>query len=277
MTTSTVPLRRAISGVRAYVRHLWNRREFAFHLALGNVKARNASTTLGLIWWVINPLLLGGIYALVFGVILDIQRGEENYIAYLLAGMFAFYYTRSVMVGAVNSIIQNARLLANLPFPRLVLPGSALIESAVGFVASLGIYYLIVGPIDGVWPGSTVWWLLPAFLLHTLFSFGLGALVARLAVPFRDLNNLVPYVLRLWLYVSPVIWPVTFLENARPGIQQVLEWNPLFPILAVYRHALMGQTLTGGDVVVASTWSVLLFLFGVGLFVRNEGRMTRYI
>ena len=278
MATNTVPLRRVLPAAGTYVRDLWNRREFAWYLALGNLKARNASTTLGLVWWVLNPLLLGGIYGLVFGVILDVRRGVDDYIAYLLAGIFPFYYVRSAMTGGVNSIIGNTKLIANLRFPRMILPFSALVESAVGFVASLAVFYAIAGPLQGVWPGRSVVWLLPAFIIITVFNLGMSALVARIAVPFRDVNNLVPYLARLWLYLSPVIYPVTFLEqNLSGSLEIVLKANPLFPILAMFRHALMGLPMGRDDVVLATAWAVATMIIGVGLFVRYESRMTRYL
>lgn len=269
-------LSRTIPAVRAYGIELWQRREFAVYLALGNLRARNASTSLGLLWWVVNPLLLGGIYLLVFGGIMKISRGED-YVGYLLAGMFAFYYTRSTMVGSVNSILTNTKMLANLRFPRLVLPMSAMIESAVGFGAALLVYFPIVGLTDGVWPGATLVWIVPTLVIHSVFNFGLAALAARVAIPYRDVNNLVPYFLRLWLYLSPIIYPLSFLEDLGSGFRTAVEVNPLFPILTMYRHALMGQALSGDQVLYASTWAVAVFLLGVALFVRSEARMTRYL
>ena len=245
---------------------------------VGNLKARNASTALGLVWWVLNPLLLGGIYGLVFGVILDVRRGTDDYIAYLLAGIFPFYYVRSAMTGGVNSIIGNTKLIANLRFPRMILPMSALVESAVGFTASLAVFYAIVGPLQGVWPSSSLVWLLPAFAIITVFNLGMSALVARIAVPFRDVNNLVPYFARLWLYLSPIIYPVTFLEqNLTGGLEVALKANPLFPMLAMFRHALMGLPMTAGEVVAATAWAFVMMFAGVALFVRYESRMTRYL
>lgn len=270
-------LSRTIPAARRYVQDLWQRREFAFYLAFGNLRARNASTTLGLMWWVLNPLLLGAIYGLVFGVILKVSRGTEDYVAYLLAGMFVFYYTRSALVGAVNSILTNTKLLANLRFPRLVLPFSALVESAVGFASSLAAFFFIVGPLSGVWPTWSLVWLAPAFVIHTVFNFGLAALVARVAVPFRDVNNLVPYFLRLWLYLSPIIYPVSRLENVGGALQGILAFNPLFPILAMYRHALIGTEFSLSDVGASALWAVVVLLVGAAVFIRSESRMTRYL
>ncbi|MGH8916075.1 MAG: ABC transporter permease, partial [Acidimicrobiia bacterium] len=214
--------------LRTYFTDLWNRREFAWFLAMGNLKARNASTALGLFWWVLNPLLLGLVYFFVFGVLFGGSSRPPDYIAYLLSGMFVFHFTHQSMTGGANAILQNSKLLANLKFPRLVLLASSLIESAVGFLASLLVFYAISWPAVGIHPSRYTFLLLLVFPIQILFNLGLSAMVARLAVPFRDINNLIPYVNRLWLYLSPIIWPLTFLDNASPTLRSLVELNPMF-------------------------------------------------
>jgi teichoic acid transport system permease protein len=280
MAAPTSTLRRAFPAFRRYVRDLWSRREFAWYLAMGNLKARNASTALGLLWWVLNPLLLGAVYGLVFGVLFpsDTRRGIPDFIPYLLAGMFPFYFTRSALTGGVTSIVSNSRLLANLHFPRMVLPLAALIESFVGFLASLSVFYLIVGTTDQVWPQHTIVWLVPIIVIHIVFNIGLSTLVARVAVPFRDLNNLVPYVIRLWLYLSPIIYPPSFIDNGPAWIGKALELNPLYPMLAMYRHALLGYEVDKSIMLSRSALAaVVMCVIGVTAFIRYEGKMAKYL
>ena len=273
-TTSSNPGSTA-AAIRNYLADLWDRREFAWFLALGNLHSRNASTTLGLLWWVLNPLLLGAVYGFVFGFVLQVSRGVDAYVAYLLSGMFAFYFTRSAMVGGANSIIGNRPLIINLRFPRLILPFSALIEATVGFLASLVAFYLIAGPIDGVWPTASIVWLAPAVAIHIVFNFGLAAIAARIAVPFRDVNNLLPYLLRLWLYLSPIIYTVDFVNSLGEPLTSIYRFNPLFPILAIYRSALLGYDLNPSDLLLASGWAVGIAVIAMALFVKYESRMAR--
>jgi teichoic acid transport system permease protein len=287
MADAKTSQQRIFPAARTYITELWNRREFAWYLAMGNLKARNASTTLGLLWWVINPLLLGGVYWLVFGVLFDrgtleLTRETSEYdlpfIAYLLSGMFPFFFTQSAMTGGVNSIVSNTKLLANLHFPRLILPIAALTESFVGFVASLGVFFMIVGPIAGIWPGVWTLWLPLVILVHLVFNFGLSTIVARIAVPFRDLNNLVPYFTRLWLYLSPVIYEASFVEGRGEAVEAVFRLNPLFSILELYRHALTGVDIDfAANLVTASAWAIAAAVIGVFWFVKYEGKMARYL
>ncbi|HEY6629361.1 MAG TPA: ABC transporter permease [Acidimicrobiia bacterium] len=266
--------------LRTYLTDLWGRREFAWFLAMGNLKARNASTALGLIWWVLNPLLLGLVYFFVFGVLFAGSSRPPDYIAYLLSGMFVFYFTSQSMTGGANAILQNAKLLANLKFPRMVLLISSTIESIVGFLASLLVYFAIVWPITGIHPTRYTLLLVVIFPVQVLFNVGLSAIVARMAVPFRDINNFIPYINRIWLYLSPIIWQLSFLDNASPAIKTVVEINPMFHIIELYRAALIGHpnyVFDINDLWVALAWAVVVFVVGVAGFIRYETRMVRYL
>ncbi len=266
-----------VRRVRGYLRDLWARREFAWYLAMGNFKARNASTALGLFWWVLNPLLLGLVYFLVFGIIFAGDSRPDDYVAYLLAGMFAFHFTHQSMTGGANSILQNSKLLVNLKFPRMILLVSAIIESGIGFLASLVAFFAIAIPAVGIWPSLSMIWILAILPIHIMMNLGLAALVARMAVPFRDINNFLPYATRLWLYLSPIIWPLSFLDSAGETLNFVVRLNPMFHLIAMYRTALMGAPLEPGALLVSGVWAVALLLLGAGLFVTYENKMVRYL
>jgi teichoic acid transport system permease protein len=268
-----------------YVKELWRRREFIWFLAMGNFKARNASTALGLFWWVLNPVLLSLVYWFVFGLIFPGARD----IIYLMAGMFAFHFTAQSMTGGANAILQNSKLLTNLKFPRLILPLANMIEALVGFVVSLGILVALQVVLRGFVPGLSVLLLLAIVPLHVLFNLGLASLAARLAVPFRDINNFIPYLTRIWLYLSPIIWPLRFLESDRAAsFVQFAELNPMFSLISVYRAALTALVDEDGAVVGPNPfdlamlgsfaiWAVVIGLIGIGLFVRYEGKIARHL
>lgn len=259
------------------MRDLWRRREFAVYLGLGNLKARNASTAFGLAWWVLNPLLLGGVYFLVFGIIFGGRR-PEGFLAYLLSGIFVFHFTAQSMTGGANSILQNSKLLANLRFPRLILPIAALIESLVGFMASLVVFYMITLPLGQATLDYRLIYLPGIIALQLLFNLGLACLTARLAVPFRDINNLVPYINRIWLYLSPIIWPLSLLEqDASETLQRLVKLNPMFHIISLYRSALFGNPIVLDDLVWSAASAVVVGVVGTALFIRYEGHIVRYL
>lgn len=257
----------------AYGKELWRRREFIWFMAMGNFKARNASTALGLFWWVLNPLLLSLVYWFVFGFIL----GSRD-IIYLMSGMFVFHFTAQALTGGANAILQNSKLLTNLRFPRLVLPLANLLEGLLGFSVSLGVLLVAQAVRDVYVPTSSLVILLAIVPLHFIFNLGLSSIAGRLAVPFRDINNFIPYVNRIWLYLSPIIWELGLLETeSAENLAQFAEWNPLFQIIAVYRSALIGSEFQMDNLVNSAIWALAVGLIGVSLFVRYEGKIARHL
>src|SRR5690606_12744606 len=114
-------------------------------------------------------------------------------------------------------------------------------------------------------------------VVHLVFNLGLGCLTARLAVPFRDINNLLPYVNRIWLYVTPIIWPLSFMDSVSPALQTVIRLNPMYDIVGVYRSILFGAPLVMDQVLGALAWSAVVGSIGVALFVRHEGHIVRHL
>ena len=270
--TKPLPVAR-LRRLRAYGADLWSRREFAWFMAMGNLKAKNASTAFGLLWWVINPLLLGLVYYLVFGVIFP---GERD-LGYLMTGMFVFHFTSQSMTGGANAILQNSKLLVNLRFPRLVLPLANLAESGVGFLASLIVLYVLAVPAGSVVSLRQLPWFLVIAPIHVLFNLGLSALTARLAVPFRDINNITPYVTRLWLYLSPIIWPLSFLDKLSDSQRLAVEFNPMYWMINAYRAALLGSEFELAAFGWSALFAALIGVSGIALFVKYENRIVRYL
>jgi teichoic acid transport system permease protein len=276
----SLPASGRVGRALEYLHDLWRRREFALALGLGNLKARNASTSLGLFWWVLNPMLLGGVYFLVFGLLFSTAR-PGDFLVYLLSGIFPFHFTSQSMTGGANSIIQNSKLLANLRFPRLILPISTLIEALVGFLASLlvlGIVVLIAGIATGASYLSYRIAYLPIIIaIHLVFNLGLSTVTARLAVPFRDINNLIPYINRIWLYLTPIIWPLEFLEDVDPTIQTLVQLNPMYGLVGLYRSAFLSYPFDMDHIIGAIVWAAVVGVLGVTAFVKYEGHMVRYL
>jgi teichoic acid transport system permease protein len=266
--------RRMLLAAQSYVTTLWDRREFAWYMAMGNLRSRNATTALGLLWWVLNPILMGMVYFVVFGLILDISRD----LAYLLSGIFVFYYTTTSMTTGANSIIQNRAILVNLHFPRLILPITAVIEAGVGFLVSIPALYLIIGPIEGIWPPRRFLILFPIiFVIQTVFNLGLAAMTARITVPFRDINNVIPHLLRIWFYLSPILYTAGQFGSLPSWAVKLYNLNPLVPILSVYRSALLGYKLETADLIFAAIWAFGFAAIAITVFVKYEGKMARYL
>ena len=253
-------------------------------LALGNVAAQTADTRLGLLWWIVNPLLLSLIYFLVFGVILGGRRGNPEFLAYLIVGVFSFRFLSQTMAKSANLITGNSKLITSVRMPRLLFPIAATIEAAVGFAVGVAVFFLLVMPFRGITP---TWWtlLLPVpFILQFLFALGVGALTARFVVRVRDVANLVPHITRLWFYLSPVLWPLDKLDDLASSeldfLLPILFANPMFAILSLYRTALLGPDLAPFEplmLVTAIAWTAYMLIVGTRSFVRHEEDLARYL
>jgi len=271
---------------RDYLASMWARREFAYNLASGQFRAQHMDTLLGNLWQLINPILLIGIYYLVFGYLLGTLASPANdfrpanYIGFLSVGVFVYsYLQRSISAGA-SSIIGNLGLIRSLQFPRAVLPASTVIKEVLGFGSSL-VVMLTVMLVSG--EGIAVDWLLfpVVFVLMTMFSFGGSLVTARLTEAVRDVRNLLPFVFRLGFYVSGILYDVTRFTEGRPRLQ-ALEWlfllNPFYVYLSLTREALM--TTFGYDDIVwlwvaGVAWAVIALAGGLRYFLGAEKRYGR--
>lgn len=263
-----------VLAARTYLSDLWSRREFAWYMATGNLRSRNASTALGLVWWVLNPLMMGGVYYVVFGLILGISRD----LSYLLSGVFVFYYTSTSITTGANAIVQNRQLLVNLQFPRLIMPITAIVEAAVGFLTSIPALYLIIGPTQGVWPGVQTLYLFPAiFVIQSILNLGLAAFTARITVPFRDITNVVPHLLRIWFYLSPILYTASQFDDLPSWAAELYALNPMVPLLSVYRSALLGSPFIPADLFQSAVWALGIAVVAIAMFVKYEGKMARYL
>jgi teichoic acid transport system permease protein len=171
-------------------------------------------------------------------------------------------------------------LVSTQRFPRLLLPIAAVIEEGAGFLASLVPLFVIAGLTGAGLPTMTALWLPAVIFFQVLFNLGITLLVALLIIPFRDINNLLPYVTRIWLYLSPVIFDIgaRLDGSSLPDVaQRIITANPMVAILGWYRHATIGDPLEPFHVWGTIGWSIGFFVIGVIVFIRNEHRLVRYL
>ena len=215
-TDGLIPAGRPLP-LSAYLRELWLRRDFMIRVPLEELRAQNAHTLLGGIWLILNPLLQVGVYFLVFGVIMPIDRGVDDYLMFLTIGVFVFFYSQRIISEAARSVVVNLGLIRTLRFPRATLPLSATVGQTMAFIPALTVMAAVVAA-HSAWPHPR-WLLIPALLaLQIAFSLGAGFLAARYNHTYRDLENLLPFVFRLAFYVSGVLYRRPLhRQHPRPG------------------------------------------------------------
>ncbi|GAA0576573.1 ABC transporter permease [Paractinoplanes ferrugineus] len=290
MTQAAMPLRNLArhNGLRAmgrlpgpveYGRELWAHRHFVTAFAGARVTASLGGTRLGAAWELLTPLINAGIYFLIFGVVLGARHSTPHFVAYLCIGVFVFGFTQSVVQAGVRAISGNLGLVRALNFPRAALPVGITLTEARNMVVSAAVLVAIV--LAGGVPAGPGWLLLaPAILLQSVFNAGLALLVARLGAQLEDLRRLTPFVLRIWMYGSAVLYPVTFLTDHLHGrLRHLAEANPMLVFIDLTRHTL----LPGVPLVApawrlwteATAWALLVGAAGYAYFRRGESEYGR--
>lgn len=274
-----IPLGRALP-VRVYLRSLWERRQFAISVPMGELRTQHMNTVLGNVWHLLNPLLQVGVYWLVFGVLLNTSRGIDNFITYLAIGVFCFGYMQRAIKACASSIINNQGLIRSLSFPRAILPISAVVRETIAFGPSLALMLLLTVIMgEGVRPS----WLLviPWTALMAMFSLGAGFVLARLTDGLHDVDNLLPFLFRIAFYLSGILYAFErFVPEAYADWLPIIALNPFYAFITHMRHALM-STYVADPVVDPWLWPsallypVLFLVFGFLFFRAAEQRYGR--
>lgn len=260
------PHRVGLPPLVPYFRELWNRREFAAELSRAEMRSANTRTFFGQIWLVINPLLLAGVYFILL-FILSRRKDGAAFFAHLTAGIFAFYYISGAITTGARSVVGGGALIANMAFPRLLMPLSSVRTAFFRFLPPLAVYFLIHALTGQPWSWKM---LLSLFFLGcmTAFAAGLAALFATLQIYFRDTLSFLPYFLRIWLYLSPVLW---FIEEVPGRLAPFMKFNPLYSVLGGFTDLLVRSQVPPPHIwVMAVVWSVIMVAGGFLFFISRE-------
>jgi teichoic acid transport system permease protein len=261
---------------RPYLRQLWGRRHFIGAYARARIQQENARNKLGEVWLVLNPILNAAVFYFIFGVLLKTSRGVDNYVAFLIIGVFFFtYLQRSISAGA-SSVSGNLNLIRAFHFPRAVLPLATTVKQLMQLGYSTIVLIVIVLATGE--PLTWKWLLLPVTIaLLTLFAAGLSLAAARVNTVFNDFSNFLPFLLRAWLYLSGVFFNIqAFGENWPEWARTILLYQPGAIYLECARVALMDSYSAPTDIWWwAIGWAVGAFTIGFVFFYRAEGRYGR--
>ncbi len=275
----------SVSGARPslveYVRQLWDRRHFILAFSRAKLTAQYSQAKLGQLWQVVTPLLNAAVYFFIFGVILEADRGmsREVYIPFLVTGVFVFSFTQSSVLAGVRAISGNLGLVRALHFPRASLPVSFALQQLQQLLYSMIVLFAIT-MIFGSFPDLSWALIVPALALQFLFNTGLALIMARAGSKTPDLAQLMPFVMRTWMYASGVMYSIPIMLADKPQwIANVLQWNPAAIYMDLMRFALIdgygSENLPEHVWAAALGWSVLLAVGGFVYFWKAEERYGR--
>lgn len=260
----------AVPKLTQYVRDAWRYRDFTLSLALADARTGHVDTLLGNVWQLLNPAMLVGVYYLIFGVLFDVTRGMDNYLGFLVVGVFLFGFIRKATGSGARAVINNRSLIQSIRFPRVVLPIGNTIFELITFLPSVAII-VVVAVLTG--ESVEVAWLLliPLTALLFVFNAGLSMAASRLTVHFRDLEELLPFMLRLWFYMSGVLYPVDRIGDKLGGTwQTVFEANPANVYITIGRDAILDGTTSVGLWLEGIAWALGTVVLALVFFRRYE-------
>jgi teichoic acid transport system permease protein len=267
-------------GLVAYTRQVWAYRHFIGAFANAKRIATYTNARLGQLWQVLTPLVNAAVYYLMFGIVLNTRGTIDNFAAYLCIGIFMFGYTQQVVLSGIRSITDNLGLIRALHFPRASLPIAATLTQLQQMVASVGVLLVIVlvsgEPLVASWIQ-----IVPVLLLQSVFNLGLALAMARLGAKAIDLKQLMPFILRTWMYGSGVFYAVAnFSKHLPEAMAQVLQANPLLVYIELARSALLASPPPPGVPpsqmwLYAAGWALVIGVGGYVYFWRGEQEYGR--
>lgn len=263
------PHRAGLPAMRPYFRDLMGRMPFAAQFSKSGIKAAHTETVFGQAWLIINPLLLAAVYYFVVAVIGG--RTGFEFFAHICGGIFVFSFVSAAISSGAGSVTGGGRLILNMAFPRLLMPLAAVRTSFFRFLPTIPVF-LVINALAGA-PWSFTMLLGLVFLaLLMIFAFGMAAFFAAVQVYFRDTTSFLPYFLRIWLYVSPVLW---FPEDIGARIEGLEPWmilNPLYSLVGGWSDLVLRAQVPDLKVWVAALAWALAALVGGSLYFMSRER-----
>ena len=234
--------------VLKYLRLLWQRRQFITGFATASNVAMYSEARLGQLWQVLTPLLNAAVYFFIFGVLLHVNRGVPGYVPFLVTGIFVFNFTQRSCITSSTVMRDNLPLIRALPFPRGCLPLGYVIIELQQLLLSFTVLFVII-LASGERP--TWYWLLTPLVLvfQTLFNVGCSFILARWGSGFDDVSQLLPFIIRTWMYASGVIFSISTSLALVPGqslynhkhLAYLLQINPAAVYITLIRNSLLTE------------------------------------
>lgn len=274
-------------SLRKYIAEVWQRRTFIWQFASSRTVSMYTESRLGQLWQVLTPLLNAAVYYLIFGVLLGTSKGITNFIPFLVTGVFVFSFSQRSLTAGAKSVGNNLSLIRALHFPRAALPFTYVIVELQQVLISMAVLAVIVLAF-----GEPITWhwllLIPALAVQLIFNMGVSLVVARLGAFVRDIQQLLPFIMRTWLYASGVIFAIPVLAHDKfrehPWVADVLAANPgsvyvelaRTSLIDSYRHDLVKLGWSDNHLWwYAIGWAVVAFIGGFWYFYRAEERYGR--
>lgn len=252
---------------------LWRYRELILMMMTRDIKVRYKQTVLGVAWAILQPLVTMLIFSIIFGRLAKIPSDGVAYPLFVFSGLVAWTLFSTAVTAGANSLVSASSMISKVYFPRLIIPlasiGVSVVDFCISFVLLLGIM-LFYSHL----PSAQIL-LLPLFLTGLLLSaFGLSAGLSAITVIYRDFRFVTPFMIQIWMYLTPVIYPLSFIpENWR----WLIYLNPIAGWLVAIKASILGTNIDWLGVLISSVFTLLIVVSGLRYFKHSERRLSDVI
>jgi lipopolysaccharide transport system permease protein len=247
---------------------LWNYRELFYFFAWRDIKIKYKQTVLGFLWAVLQPLIMMLIFTFFFGHALGVPSQDLPYPVFVFSGLLLWNVFSTGLTASAYSMVNNAQIIKKIYFPRLIIPVSSILVAVFDFLMAFILFIIVLiyyrQPV--AWTAVISWPL--ASILCVIATMGPGNLLAALNVKFRDFRYVIPFLVQILFFLTPVIYPVSLLKY--PVLQYIVVMSPMYAAIEIFRYPLIGASLNLIFILISVMSGVFLLLAGTFFFRRTE-------
>ena len=262
------------------LRDLYVNRELLFNLVKRELKVKYKRSVFGFLWSFLNPLILVVVYSIIFGKLFNMDRGVpagfndvKSFSAYLLTGLLAWNYLANSLVQSVGSLVDSGNLVKKIYFPREIIPFSAVFANLVNFGLELVVLFSFLSVL-GIYFYIQIPFLIIVILIETLFILGLSALLSLSNVYFRDTKHLISFVIVIWFFSCPIIYPFNMVQSFSAKIPWLLtayKLNPMASIILMYQDVFYFGKMPAINMMIGwLAFALIFFLASLAIFKAKE-------
>lgn len=233
-------------------------------------KVKYRGSALGMLWSILNPLLNMIVLSTVFS---QVFKAVDNYNIYLLSGIVMFSYFSEATSISVNSVVENFSLITKVYFPKFIIPLSKTLSSAINLIISIIVFIIMGIFMDlNIWSGYLI---IPyALICLLIFAIGISFIVSTLQVFFRDTQHLYGVLLTIWMYSTPILYPLNIIPEM---LLPIFKLNPLFIFIDFLRQIALYKVVPNLEsFLLCASWSIGVFILGSIVFVKNQKKFIYY-
>lgn len=247
---------------------LWSYKELFYFFTWRDIKIKYKQTALGFLWAIIQPLLMMIIFTVFFGRALNVPSQNLPYPIFVFSGLLLWNTFSSGLTNSANSMVNNAQIIKKIYFPRLVIPVSSILVALFDFLMAFILFIPLLFFYNQSVSLQALWCWPFALVVCLLATMGPGTLLAALNVKYRDFRYVIPFLIQVLFFLTPVIYPISLLKY--PAIQYFLVCSPMYAAIEFFRYPLTGQDLNSTFIILSLSSTLIFLIIGLIYFKRTE-------